>query len=86
MTGQQKTALSVFAATMKGLSMPDTAKASHTLNLHEFMAMVRAKALGNEPYLFGTPKIVPIPKATRIAPSTGPSHNWPWMIPSWTAS
>jgi hypothetical protein len=63
MTGQQKTTLSVFAATMKGLSLPDADQASHTLNLQEFMARVRAKALGNEPYVFGAPKISPIQKA-----------------------
>ncbi len=60
LTAQQITDLSVFAATMKGLSLPDTAKAYHTLNLQEFMARVRAKALGNEPYVFGAPEIVPI--------------------------
>jgi hypothetical protein len=63
MTSQQKTVLSVYAATMKGLSLPDAAKAFHTLNLQEFMARVRAKALGDAPYVFGAPRISPIPKA-----------------------
>ena len=63
LTGQQKTAISAYTAAMKALHAPEHAKALHTLNLEEFMAKVRERALGNEPYVFQPSHTVAIPKA-----------------------
>ena len=62
MTGQQKTSRSVYAAAMKALHLPEYAKEYHTLNLQEFMAKVRERAVAREPFVFQPSSTIAIPK------------------------
>jgi hypothetical protein len=63
MTGQRKTAESVLAGAMKALNAADDVSSYQTLNLRGFIAEVRRRTLGSEPYVFARPVVTPVPKA-----------------------
>jgi hypothetical protein len=63
MTGQRKTARSVFAGTMKALKAESDTTSFQTLGLRAFLTEVREKVLRDSPYVFDPPRITPLRKA-----------------------